>query len=156
MYFWYFRNYAPPKPSKMDNYFFETKSQNGPISVKWKHQSHLIFCILRLSHKHITFDSSRGRPCISGPSGLNKKYTVKIFLNWGNKTQAYDFHIEGFLIYHINGNTLYKKKYLEISPSKGQIGLRKRNIFFTNSIPFCKLHRLTRRWFLFVTNWLIT
>ena len=43
--------------------FFETRSQNGPISVKWKHQSQLIFCILRLSHKHIDFNSSRGTPC---------------------------------------------------------------------------------------------
>ena len=83
---------------------------------------------------------------------LNKKYAVKIFLNWGNKTQAYDFHVKGFLIYHINGNTLYKKKYLEISPSKGQIGLRKRNILSTNSIPFCNLHRLSRRWFSVFTN----
>ena len=45
--------------------FFESWSQNGPISVKWKHQSHFIFCILRLSHKQITFDSSRGTPCSS-------------------------------------------------------------------------------------------
>ena len=43
--------------------FFETRSQNGPISVKWKHQSQLIFWILRLSHKHITFDTLRWTPC---------------------------------------------------------------------------------------------
>ena len=43
--------------------FFETRSQNGPISVKWKHQSKLIFCILRLYHKHIDFNSSWGTPC---------------------------------------------------------------------------------------------
>ena len=42
--------------------FFETRSQNGPISVKWKHQSQLIFCILRLSHKHITFDILKKHP----------------------------------------------------------------------------------------------
>ena len=42
--------------------YFETRSQNGPISVKWKHQSQLIFCILRLSHKHTDFNSSRGTP----------------------------------------------------------------------------------------------
>ena len=43
--------------------FFKTRSQNVLISVQWKHQSELIFCILRLSHKHITFDSSPGTPC---------------------------------------------------------------------------------------------
>ena len=42
--------------------FFETRSQNGPISVKWKHQSQLIFWILRLSHKHITFDILKKHP----------------------------------------------------------------------------------------------
>ena len=46
--------------------FFETRSQNLPISVKWKHQSQLIFCIIRLSQKHIDFDSSQGTPCIWG------------------------------------------------------------------------------------------
>ena len=45
--------------------FFETRSQNGPISVQWKHQSEFIFCILRLSHKHITFDTLRWTPCSS-------------------------------------------------------------------------------------------
>ena len=69
MFFWYFRIYAPPKPSKMDNYwmiveFFETRSQNGPISVKWKHQSQLIFCILRFSHKHSTFDTLKKHPVV--------------------------------------------------------------------------------------------
>ena len=50
MYLWYFCNYEPQKPSKLDNYwmfvdfFFKTRSQNGPISVKWKHHSKLIFC----------------------------------------------------------------------------------------------------------------
>ena len=43
--------------------FFETRSQNGPISMKWKHQSQLIFCISRLSHKHITFNTLRWTPC---------------------------------------------------------------------------------------------
>ena len=42
--------------------FFETRSQNGPISAKWKHQSELIFCILRLFHKHITFDTLKNLP----------------------------------------------------------------------------------------------
>ena len=42
--------------------FFETRSQNGPISVNWKHQSQLIFCILRLSHPHITFDILKKHP----------------------------------------------------------------------------------------------
>ena len=46
--------------------FFETRSQNGPISVKWKHQSQLIFCILRLSHKHITFDTLKKHPVCPG------------------------------------------------------------------------------------------
>ena len=50
--------------------FFETRSQNGPISVKWKHQSQLIFCILRLSYKHIDFDSSQGTPCRYTNMGL--------------------------------------------------------------------------------------
>ena len=44
-------------------FFFETRSQNGPISVQWKHQSVLVFCIFRLSHKHITFDTLRWTPC---------------------------------------------------------------------------------------------
>ena len=43
--------------------FFKTRSQNGPISVKWKHQSQLIFCISRLSHKHITFGTLKLTPC---------------------------------------------------------------------------------------------
>ena len=43
--------------------FFKTRSQNGPISVKWKHQFQLIFCILRLFHKPTDFDSSQGTPC---------------------------------------------------------------------------------------------
>ena len=60
MYFWNFGNYAPPKPSKIDDYWIIL---NGPISVKRKHQSQLIFCILRLSHRHIDFDSSQGTPC---------------------------------------------------------------------------------------------
>ena len=45
--------------------FFEIISQNGPISVKWKRQFQLIFCILRLSHKHNDFNSSRGTPCMT-------------------------------------------------------------------------------------------
>ena len=42
---------------------FEIRPQNLPISVKWKHQFQLIFCILRPSHKHTDFDSSWGTPC---------------------------------------------------------------------------------------------
>ena len=34
----------------------ETRYQNGPVKGKWKHHFQLIFCILRLSHKHITWD----------------------------------------------------------------------------------------------------
>ena len=45
--------------------FFETRSQNGPISVQLKHQSEFIFCVLRLSHKHITFDTLRWTPCMT-------------------------------------------------------------------------------------------
>ena len=41
---------------------FEIRPQNLPISGKWKHQFQLIFCILRLSHKHTDFVSSRGTP----------------------------------------------------------------------------------------------
>ena len=58
MYFWYFRNYAPRKPSKMDNYWmiveFFSKLDLKMALYQW---------ILTLSHKHITFDSSRGTPC---------------------------------------------------------------------------------------------
>ena len=39
------------------NFFCETRFQNGPISVKRNHQSQLIFCILRLSHKHIEMNT---------------------------------------------------------------------------------------------------
>ena len=45
--------------------FFKTRSQNGPISVKWKHQYQLIFWILRLSHKHITFDILKKHPVVN-------------------------------------------------------------------------------------------
>ena len=41
----------------------ETRYQNGPVLVKWKHHFKLIFCILRLSHKHIAFDTLRWTPC---------------------------------------------------------------------------------------------
>ena len=54
--------------------FFETRSQNGPISVQWKHQSEFIFCILRLSHKHITFDTLRWTPCTSQYFLKNSRY----------------------------------------------------------------------------------
>ena len=40
------------------------------MSEKWKHQSQLIFCILRLSYKHIDFDSSQGTPCRYTDMGL--------------------------------------------------------------------------------------
>ena len=64
--------------------FFETKSQNGPISVKWKHQSQLTFCILRLSHRHIDFDSSQGTPC-------SNKITFQSFEFRGNSPHFYFF-----------------------------------------------------------------
>ena len=38
--------------------------QNGPVSVKWKHHFLFIFCILRLSNKHIYFDTWRWTPCM--------------------------------------------------------------------------------------------
>ena len=41
----------------------ETRYQNGPVKGKWKHHFQLIFCILRLSHKHITFNTLRWTPC---------------------------------------------------------------------------------------------
>ena len=65
--------------------FFETRSQNGPISVKWKHQSQLIFCILRLSHRHITFDSSNGTPCSSDWT----KLFFQNFVSWSGLIKFY-------------------------------------------------------------------
>ena len=62
--------------------FFETKSQNGPISVKWKHQSQLIFCILRLSHKHITFDTLKKHPVRSVDPHF--ELLILLFIYWFN------------------------------------------------------------------------
>ena len=81
---------------------FEIRPQNLPISVKWKHQSQLIFCILMLSHKHITFDTLRWTPCrcmcynifrgcVPGFSGSSVKDIVSTvnaeiyFVIWVNK-----------------------------------------------------------------------
>ena len=47
-------------------YYYIINSGGG----EWKHQSQLIFCILRLSYKHIDFDSSQGTPCRYTDMGL--------------------------------------------------------------------------------------
>ena len=62
--------------------FFEPRSQNGPISVKWKHQSQFIFCMLIFSHKHITFDILKNTLYFSTTSSLLQdyfKYSIKPF-----------------------------------------------------------------------------
>ena len=78
---------------------FEIRPQNLPISVKWKHQSQLIFCILRLSHRHITFDSSNGTPCSSD-------WTKLFFQNFVSWSGLIKFYFKNSV--SISGSTKFK------------------------------------------------
>ena len=102
MYFWYIPNYMHPRSlprwiiTEILLNFFEHRSQNGPISVKWKHQFQLIFCILRLSQKHTDFDSSLETPCMycqksiffnslqfwTLDQNINSSSRIELFLFW--------------------------------------------------------------------------
>ena len=73
--------------------FFKTRSQNSPISVKWQYQSQLIFCILKLSYKHITFERSRGTPCRClqrVPQGFSEQFLDSL------KELIFDFFLNEF------------------------------------------------------------
>ena len=74
--------------------FFETRSQNGPISVKWKHQSQLIFCILRFSHTHITFDTLKKHPVWRGWAPQRQLLTFAfILLSYPPRTTVIDLDL---------------------------------------------------------------
>ena len=111
LYFAYFQKNEPQKPSKMDITkwlwnFFLTWSQNGPISVKWKHQSQLI------SHKHITFNTLFCKPPCSSwnlQRAILFRVTWYICRNWWRI--RFFFH----MTVTINNNPmLYKAKFVSM------------------------------------------
>ena len=79
--------------------FFKTRSQNGPISGQWKHQSELIFCILRLSHKHITFD-------------ILKKHPVVVFMAFNLRLQPSYIFLQSLPSKLYNRTTIIKHLYV--------------------------------------------